>query len=99
MLVKTQAATELPAVEIDHLPEGGLYVRIHRNLVRIVSEEGTAYEYDEVNFKTDRDLDEETANTDDWWEYGKTWTPDAQAPSVEDRLANLEDAMMALLMF
>ena len=99
MLAKTQAATELPAVEIDHLPEGGLYVRLHRNLVRIVSEEGTVYEYEEVSFRTDRDLTEETANTDDWWTFGKTWTPDAQEPSVEDRLSNLEDAMMALMMF
>lgn len=96
MLSKTQAATELPAVEIDNLPEGGQYVRIHRNLVKIVSEEGTAYEYDEVAFKTDRNLTTETANTDEWWEYGKAWDPDAKAPTLEERLEAAEKAILVL---
>lgn len=96
MLMKTQAASELPAVEIDNLPEGDQYVRIHRNLVKLVSDEGTAYEYDEVAFRTDRKLTAETANTDEWWEYGKAWNPDAKAPSLEDRIDAAEKAILAL---
>lgn len=99
MLNRTYSTEKLSPVEIESLPDGGQFVRLRKNSVTIVDSEGTQYCCDEVSFMPDRELTEETANTDDWWEYGKTWTPDAQTPSVEDRLSNLEDAMMALLMF
>lgn len=36
---------------------------------------------------------------DGWWEYAETWTADQEGPTVEQRIDDLEAAMLSMLGF
>lgn len=99
MIVKTQAAEKLPDAEVFDLPEGGQYVVLRRNHGAEETEEGTVYTADEVSFRhTGEPLTAKTANTEQWWEYGAVYDPDTHTPTAEERLAAVENALLAMLM-
>lgn len=107
MLQKTTMTERPQRVEIDVLPEGGQYVRLHDHAEQVtLPQEGdgpaqTMWECDEVVFRLgpDRRSTKEgiEAAFDDWWAYGTEWGPDAVAPTVEERVAALEAAMLDLV--
>ena len=107
MLRKTSMNDEPERVHIDELPEGGQYILLHDNAeqVDIPTEENEPpqkmWECDEAAFRLGPDR-VQTAESlerdfDAWWVYGAAWDPDAAAPTVEERLADLEAAMLALM--
>ena len=108
-MILTCTMNEQPArVEIDSLPEGGQYVRLHDNAhqVDVPSPDpdappSKAWECDEAAFTVpaDRALTVEgvTADFSAWWSFGAAYDPDADSPTVDERLANLEAAMLALV--
>ena len=99
MVVKTQAAEKLPDAEVFNLPEGGQYVVLRRNQATEEIEDGTVYTADEVSFRYKGDpLTAKTANTEQWWQYGASYDPNAHAPTTDERLAAVEDAVLAMLM-
>lgn len=63
----------------------------------------TGYTYDEVMFPLPYDrVDEETVKTitasfADWWTYGVEYTGENNTPSLEDRVTDLENSLMALM--
>lgn len=67
------------------------------------AEPGGAYTADEVMFMlpTARAAEEsqESIATDfsSWWKYGEAWEGQEQAPTVEERLAVMEDFMVAMM--
>lgn len=63
----------------------------------------TGYTYDEVMFPLPYDrVGEETVKTitasfADWWTYGVGYTGESNTPSLEDRVTDLENSLMALM--
>lgn len=107
MVAKCTMNEKPAAVEIDALPEGGQYVRLHDNAVQVDvpdmddGEPAKAWECDEVAFKLpqDRAVTKKSVKADfaDWWAYGAAWDPNAADPTLADRVDNIEAVMLALL--
>ena len=109
MIAKCTTNEKPAAVEIDTVPDGGgQYVRLHDHAAQVDvpsmdgQEPGKAWECDEVSFyaPTDRDpltVEAVTAAFADWWNYGAAWDPDAPTPSLDDRLADVEAALLAII--
>ena len=101
---------EKPAdVEINTIPDGGgQYVRLHQNASQVDAPSmdgqpaGKVWESDEVSFYAPADrepltVEAVTADFSDWWTYGAAWDPDAPAPSLDDRVTDLEAVMLAII--
>ena len=107
MITKCTTMEKPQAVEIDAIPEGGQYVRLHQDAAEVDlpaddgGKPGRAWECDEVAFRlpADRAVTAESIQADfaDWWAYGAAWDPDAATPTLDDRVANLEAAMLSVL--
>ena len=100
MLYTNTTADHAPApVRIDRVD--GIHVRLAQNIQQITDEEGgTLWQYDEVAFELPADRENETAETiaaafADWWAYGAQ--PELPAPTMEERMTDVEEALLALL--
>ena len=94
-----QAGVEPSKVLLERLPDGSANIRLADNITTVTDEEGTRFQYDEVAFHLDVDRTETEQDIerdfDDWWEYGTQ--PEEEPPTLEQRVSDLEDAVLALL--
>lgn len=113
MLYNAMSGDKPAKVVLTSLPDGSVMVALHDNITKTtVESEGTAegekitntaYTYDEVMFPLPYDrVGEETVKTvtasfADWWTYGVEYTGENNTPSLEDRVADLENSLMALM--
>lgn len=104
MIYKDVEYTERPeSVVIEQLPEGGVNVWLNRNIEAVEREEtsGTQTVYTaETGFfqYSDQLAVEDIADaTDDWWEYAAEWTRDQQQPTLEQRMDDVEAALLAVM--
>ena len=113
MLYNAMSGDKPANVVLTSLPDGTVMVSLHDNIMKTtVESEGaadgekiinTAYTYDEVTFPLPYDrVGEETVKTvtasfADWWTYGVEYTGEDNTPSLEDRVADLENSMMTLM--
>jgi hypothetical protein len=88
---------------IENLPDGTRVVRLADH-VQIVPDEwmdgepSTHYEYDEVVFEMPEDrtdtVEDVTEDFDDWWVFGQE---EYEEPTLEERLAELEDIVFGII--
>lgn len=109
MLFLNVQSTEKPAkVTVDKLPDGSKIIRLHDEITKVTvpEEDGSsspsvAYQCREVVFPLPYDRNESvtsiTSAFDDWWAYGESASLTEDTPTVEQRLADLEDTVLALL--
>lgn len=78
-------------------------VWLRKNIVEEVRGDGeheyTAFSADEVYFETSAGKDEIEADFDSWFAFGEGWTTGGDEQSTEERLTNLENAVLALMGF
>lgn len=96
----TMAASKPPKVSLELDSSGRRIVRLTDHAKRFESEEGSGYIYDEVTFPLPADRAGETVATIKadfaaWWAYGAQ--PEEPAPTIEERLADLEEAVLAMM--
>lgn len=108
----TQYTERPPVVRLEPQPDGSVAVWLARNIqekqmplepTEETPEPGmqTVYQADAAYFVTADPVTQEeiAANVASWWEYAATWTPDQETPTVEQRLADAEAAICALMGF
>lgn len=104
MLHSNVMAAEKPeTVQIETLPDGKRRVILSRNFEEKRDEDGASWVGDQADFCLEPDR-EETAEDiaaafDDWWEYAAAYSQDDAAPTVEQRLESVEDALLAMMGF
>lgn len=59
--------------------------------------EYTAFSADEVYFETSAGKAEIEADFDSWFAFGESWVDGGDEQSTEERLTNLENAVLALM--
>lgn len=100
MIVKTIAAESLDRVALTTLPDGTVMAALRDNVTEVTEEDCTGYAYDEVIFPLpqDRAAEENAASVeaafDDWWAYGAAYECDEAVPTLEERVAALEELLM-----
>lgn len=108
MLFQNVQSMDKPVkVVLDDLPDGSKIVRLRDKITEItVPGENdvpstTMYEYEEVAFPLPYDRNESVASITaafaDWWIYGESAPLVENVPTVEQRIADLEDTVLALL--
>lgn len=108
MIYKNTEYTKAPpAVRVEHLDKG-TNVWMHQKPVEVRTPaegegqpEQVAYEADAAFFFTPDRIEAEDVAEDfnGWWEYAATWTPDQENPTVEQRIDDLEAAMLSMMGF
>lgn len=100
MVVKTIAAESPDRVTLTTLPDGTVMAALRDNVTEVTEEDCTGYAYDEVIFTLpqDRAAEESAASVEaafgDWWAYGAAYAGDVTAPTLEERVAALEELLM-----
>lgn len=100
MIVKTIAAESPDRVTLTTLPDGTVMATLRDNVTEVTEEDCTGYAYDEVIFSLpqDRAAEESAASVEaafgDWWAYGAAYEGDEAAPTLEERVAALEELQM-----
>jgi len=96
------------AVTLEVLPDGGARLLLHKDVKEVQNPapdgSGTcaaSYECTTAICKLDAERADETvesiaANFAEWWEYAAAWNGDKSSPTVEERLAAVEDMLIAL---
>lgn len=103
MVVKTIAAESPDRVALTTLPDGTVMAALRDNVTEVAEEDCTGYAYDEVIFPLpqDRAAAESAASVeaafDDWWAYGAAYTKEEAAPTLEERVACIENAFAELM--
>ncbi len=76
-------------------------VWLRKNIAEYVRSDGehetTEFTADEVYFETSASKDEIEADFDGWFDFGKSWVDGSDEQSTEERLTNLENAVLALM--
>ena len=93
------ASSQPDAVTLEALPDGLNRAVLCKNIEHVETEEGSCYKFDEADFYIPSGR-EETAESiaesfEAWWSYAAA---DHREPTVEERLAAVEEAVEALLM-
>ena len=108
----TQYTERPPAVRLEPQLDGSTAVWLAQNIQEQQlplepteetpePETQTVYQADAAYFVTADPVTQEeiAAAADSWWDYAATWTPEQAAPTVEQRLADAEAAICALMGF
>jgi hypothetical protein len=90
------------AVWLEPLPDGSTNVWLARNVVKTTPEDETeseGYVADLAFFNTSDQVTEEQISTDfdGWWLYAEEWEADPGKVTLEQRLDNVEAALLAIL--
>ena len=97
MLLKTQSDSAPARVRIEN-PADRTIIRLADNITEIQTEDGTVYEWDEVEFDAPEDraltVSSVEEDFDEWWSYG---SEEIEIPTLEQRVEDLEEALLALL--
>ena len=102
MIEKAMSAETPQKVEVFTLPDGAVLVALHDNAKRLTQNDWTGWECDEVRFllptdRTGETVESITAAFDDWWAYGAAYTKEEAAPTLEERVACIENAFAELM--
>lgn len=97
MQYKVTSTTRPERVRLE-LYDGRTIVRLADNITSTEGEDGVAYAWNEVEFDApdDRTLTAESVEAEfsAWWSYG---TQDFTEPTIEQRVSDLEDALLAMM--
>lgn len=107
MLYRNVCCGAMPeAVVVETLPEGGRRIVMSRDFVEVPMEgedAGAAWMGRQVCFVLDDGredtVEDISAAFDDWWAYGEDWKPENGKPTMEQRMADAEAAILALMGF
>lgn len=100
---ETQSNTKPAAVRLEPLPDGSANVWMARNIkeVQVDAENGTETQYlaDVGFFNAENNVTEAeiAADPDGWWAYAEAWERGTEQPTIEERVADMEAAVLALL--
>lgn len=92
-----------PAVEVESLPDGSRRVILSRDFGEVTGPEGegTSWQGQQVDFILPEGREETVTDIigefDLWWDYGAEWTPADTALTLEQRVSDVEDALLALM--
>ena len=90
--VEGQSSTKPESVVMEKLPDGSIRVILHADITATKDDDGTVYQYKEVDFILPDDRQETQASIkksfDAWWAYA---TEDHTPPTIEERLELLEE--------
>lgn len=105
MLYKDVCCGTMPEpVVVEALPEGSRRVVMSRDFAQVDDGDGgTAWQGQQADFVLDQGRDETAqdiaAAFDDWLAYAEDWRPAGSAPTMEQRMADAEAAILALMGF
>lgn len=98
---KVMCATAPEKVTEELLPEGGRRIVLSANFEAFENEDGSGWCGEQADFLLPADRAESAADIeesfDDWWTYAVGYDPTAPVPSLEDRVNDLESALLTLL--
>lgn len=102
MLHSNVMAAEKPEyVVVEQLPDGTKRVVLSKNASAVESEDGKNWFFDRADFCLEPDREETKASIqerfDNWWEYAVSYNQDMPALTVEQRLENVENALLAMM--
>lgn len=87
-------------VKIEILPGSTRRVILSRNFTRFEDQDGAGWRGEQAVFDLGADRTETAADIsaafDGWWEYAASYTPPV-SPTVEQRLENMEAALLAMM--
>ena len=107
MLYRNVCCGAVPeAVVVEALPEGGRRIVMSRDFEEVPvdgEDAGTTWMGQQVCFVLD-DGREDTVESisaafEEWWAYGEDWKPETGKPTMEQRMADAEAAILALMGF
>ena len=108
MIYKNTEYTEAPpSVRVEHL-EKGTNVWMHKEPIEVRTPAEGEGQPDQVAYVADTaffftpdhvEAEEIMGDFDGWWEYAETWTADQESPTVEQRIDDLEAALLSMLGF
>lgn len=103
MLLRNTQGNERPsAVLLDRDEEGKALVRLAANIREEVEEGQTMYRYDEVVFELGSDRTETAEDIaeqfEDWWTYGENADEEEAEPTLEERVALIEELLLGGMM-
>lgn len=88
-------------VVVEELPDGGRRLVMSKDFAPFESEDGTGYVGSQADCLLpagrEETVKEITAESDAWWEYAAGYDPTKADPSLEERVADIEEAVLALL--
>ncbi len=90
----TQSNQRPQIVRLESLPDGSANVWLTRD----IREDDGGWLYD-AGFFNAADVTEAeiTADLDGWWAYAEAWERSSAQPTIEERVADMEAAVLALL--
>ena len=98
---KVMCAAAPEKVTEELLPEGGRRIVLSADFAEIENADGSCWCGNQADFLLPTDRTETAADIEesfsDWWEYAVGYDPTAPVPSLEDRVNDLESALLALL--
>lgn len=98
---KVMCATAPEKVTEELLPEGGRRIVLSANFKAFENADGSGWCGEQADFLLPADRTETAADIeesfDDWWTYAIGYDPAAAAPTLVDRVNDLESALLALL--
>lgn len=88
-------------VTVEHLPDGGRRIVLAAGAEEFENEDGSGWCYSQADFLLPADRTETrediAAAFNEWWQYAVAYDPTTPAPSLEERVNDLESAVLALL--
>lgn len=88
-------------VVVEELPGGGRRLVLSKDFAAFENEEGGGYTGNQADclLPTGREetAAEIAADFDTWWEYAQSYDPAGATPTLEERVADVEAAVLALL--
>ena len=107
MIYKSTQYTEKPqAVKVEPLHDGTANVWLTQKAKEVTlpgpgedQPAQTVYEADTAFFVADEAPTPEaiTADFEGWWLYAENWTPEENEPTLEQRVQNVEAALLAIM--
>lgn len=102
MLYSNVMAAEQPeAVVIESLPGGTRRVVLSKDFSTVENEDGQSFVFNQADFLLEPEREETKASIqerfDSWWEYAVGYRQDISALTVEQRLENVENAILDMM--
>ena len=102
MLHSNVMAAEKPEyVVVEQLPDGTKRVILSKNATAVENEDGESWVFDQADFCLEPDREETKASIQDrfdsWWDYAVGYNQGVPTLTVEQRLENMENALLAMM--
>lgn len=102
MLHSNVMAAEKPEyVVVEQLPDGARRVVLSKDATAVENEDGQSWVFDQADFCLEPDRKETKASIqerfDSWWEHAVGYRQGSSALTVEQRLENVENALLDMM--